>query len=109
MYANLYGNKELYRRYGEEVMFLSLKELQTWAVNISSAVKDSDDRSHHDWIGRSLFNIMHVIDDSRYFGGGRTLHIVTESSVKQPDGDLARNLFPELISDMKERDIKYVG
>lgn len=38
MFLNLYGGKALYRRYGEQMMTVSVKDLQTNIVHISNDV-----------------------------------------------------------------------
>lgn len=47
IFPNLYGEKNLDRRYGEEVIFVSLKEIQKYAVHIGDDVKDSAGRELH--------------------------------------------------------------
>lgn len=62
MFTNLYGNKDLDCRYGEGMMFVSVKELHTYAVHISNDVKDSDRRSHAR-IVPAEFNPLCLIND----------------------------------------------
>lgn len=46
MYANLYGDRDLDRSYGEEAMFVSLKKFQTYTGHISDDVKIRERGSH---------------------------------------------------------------
>lgn len=46
IYPNLHSDKDLDIRYGKRVMSEIVKEVQTIAVQIRNAVKDTDGRSH---------------------------------------------------------------
>lgn len=76
MYANLYGDKDLDRRFAEGMMFVSVKEFQTYDVYISEDVKDSNERSYHAWFSLARFNPLHFINDSRYLKVDRTPQIL---------------------------------
>lgn len=50
MYANMYGNRDLYRRYEKGVMYVSVEKLQTCGAHIPGDMMASDRRSHHSLI-----------------------------------------------------------
>lgn len=51
MYTNLYEDKNLEGRYGEDVMSVGLKEIKTFAMLISYDVGDSNGKRRWAWIG----------------------------------------------------------
>lgn len=63
MYTNLYPDKSLDSRYWSEVMSVSEKDFQTYAVHIRENVKDSNGRIHHTLIVAARFNPLRLIND----------------------------------------------
>lgn len=47
VYTNNYRDKDGYRMYGEGLMSVIVKEIQTYAMHISDGVKDSKGKSCH--------------------------------------------------------------
>lgn len=64
----LYEDKVVEKRYGREVISLSVKEFQTYTLHISDDVKRSNEKSCHGWVGTAKFNSLRYIDDQRYIG-----------------------------------------
>lgn len=79
MYANLYGDKDSDRRYGEGVMPVSVKEFQTHALHISDDVKNNDRWSHLAFIVSTRFNPMHINNNLRYLEVNRNTPTVQDS------------------------------
>lgn len=51
-----YGDKELSKTNGEEVISISKKKYRTYAIYITDNVTDNDRSSHNFWIGSAQFN-----------------------------------------------------
>lgn len=76
MYASLYGDRDMNRRYGEGVMYMSIKEFQRYPLHISDDVKGKDGRSNRAWTVTARFNPLHFINDNRQLEVDMTLQLV---------------------------------
>lgn len=66
MYAILYRDKGLDKRYRETGIPLILKDPQKYSVHISDDVRDSDKRIHHAWDVPAVSDPLCFINDHQY-------------------------------------------
>lgn len=93
-YANPYGDNDLDRRYGEEVISESRKEFHTYAVHIGDDVKEIDGSSHDPWLIPTAFHPLHFINDPRYLEVDRTPQSGRDSNGRQASVEFIQKLFP---------------
>lgn len=72
--ANLYGDKDLDRRYWAGLMSVSVKELQTHAIQINDDGKDIDGSTYYVWIASAVCSPLRFIIDPRTLKGDRTAY-----------------------------------
>lgn len=70
-------------------------------------MKDSDERSYHAWIVLAMFSPLLSITYPLYLKDDRTPRFVQDSNERQANVELAQDLYAEISSDLKRRDIKY--
>lgn len=72
MYINLFGDKDVGRRYGEGVVSVSVEEFQAYAVHIFDDLENSNWKSFHVWTAPDKINSLRYTNDRRYFEGDGT-------------------------------------
>lgn len=66
MYTNPYADKNVEKRYGEEVMSVSAKEFETYNGHISDELKGTSGKSCHVFNTMAKFNYLCYINDWQY-------------------------------------------
>lgn len=107
-YTSLYGDEDLYRRYGEEVLSMRVKELQTNAVYISDDVKNSNGEGCHALIVLQKVNPLRYNDDLRIMAGDRAPRMAQEANGRTVHGEFVQTIVPGSLSQLNPLDIKCV-
>lgn len=97
MYANMYDDDDMDWGYESGIISVSLKNLQTYAVQISDDVKDSDRRSHHACIPTAVFDPLHHINDPQLLEGDRTMWDPEIESKRQANVEFVQRLFQRFL------------
>lgn len=67
MYTNLYSHKGLERKYGEEMMSVSVKDFQTYAVPTNDRVRQTHEMPYDAWIVSVQFNRLRISNTVKYW------------------------------------------
>lgn len=105
IYANLYGDKDGERKYGEGVISVSEIDFSTYAVHICDELKESAGTVHLACTVPARFTPFRYIDDLRNFEGNRTSQMVQEVNLRFVNVEFVQIIVPNILSILKRTDI----
>lgn len=71
VYSNLSGKQQHHRTYGEGIMGVTVKEFETWAIQMDHPCRSLEGDGRAVWVVPATFWAVRYINDPRYLSGDR--------------------------------------
>lgn len=108
MYNNLFGDKDIERRYCENLTSVGVKTFQTFVVDFSHDENDSNAKHCHARIVPVQFSPARYIKYLQCLEVKRTKQMVQTANWRKENADFVQTSIPETSSHLKQRDMMCV-